>query len=146
MNKPNKFKIIMTLISLLLSVFCAYSQSNPILIGKTYTFYDGPQSVLNCSECDPIWDIKFLDKLNAVLISRQANKSSDYGSCKTNLKYKYNETTKTVTIIELNNKNVSSRCLNMFIGDWQWRKGKYYDMRFYSKIHQDCDFSPKLYN
>ena len=118
-----------------------YSQNNPLEIGHTYTFFDGTKGALNCSECDPIWEIKFIDRANAVLISRQANKSSEYGSCRTNLKYIYNSATKTVTIIEISNKNVSSSCLNMFIGDWQWKKGKFLDMRFYSKLHPECDFS-----
>jgi hypothetical protein len=119
----------------------SYSQKSPQVIGRTFTFYDGTRGELNCSECDPIWEIKFVDKSNAILISRQANKSSEYGSCRTSLKYKYNVATKTITILELNNNNVTPRCLNMFIGDWQWKKGRFFDMRFYSKLHPDCDFS-----
>ncbi len=132
------------LLSLLLTIFVSFhsfSQNSPRIIGQTFTFYDGIRGELNCSECDPIWEIKFKDKSNAILISRQANKSSDYGSCRTTVKYKYNSATKTITILELNNNNVSSGCLNMFIGDWQWKKGKFFDMRFYSKSHPDCDFS-----
>jgi hypothetical protein len=117
------------------------SQSNPFQIGKIYTFYDGSASVLQCYECDPIWEIKFIDKSNAILISRQPNKSSDYGSCRTNVKYKYNVKTKTVTILQLSNSSVSQECLNKFLGEWQWKKGKYFDMRFYSKNNLECDFS-----
>jgi hypothetical protein len=117
------------------------AQGTPRIIGQKFTFYDGERGALNCNECDPIWEIRFIDQTNGILISRRPNKSSEYGSCKTSLKYKYNAATKTITILQLSNNNVSSDCLNKFIGEWQWRKGKFFDMRFYSKSNPECDFS-----
>lgn len=117
------------------------AQSDPLVIGKQYTFYDGQNRILICEECDPIWDIKFLDNNNAILISRMPNKSENYGSCRSEVKYKYNSANKTVTILSISNNNVSSDCKNRFLGDWQWKKGKYPGMRFYSKNLFDCDFS-----
>jgi hypothetical protein len=125
-------------------IFCSIqsiAQNNPLVIGKIYTFYDGRNSVLQCYECDPIWDITFVDKNNAILISRMPNKKGQYGSCRSEVKYKYNPATKMVSIISISNPNVPEDCKNRFIGDWQWKKGKYLDMRFYSKNLSDCDFS-----
>ncbi len=138
----NMKNIYITLFTALSFTQVCFSQNSPKIIGKTFTFYGGPTGELNCNECDAIWEIKFKDASNAIMISRQPNKSSEYGSCRTTLKYKYNQTTKTITLLDLNNKNITNDCLNMFIGDWQWKKGKYFDMRFYSKSHPNCDFSP----
>jgi hypothetical protein len=117
------------------------TKDEPLIFGKLYTFYDGRNSVLRCEECDPIWDITFTDKNNAVLISRMPNKSGQNGSCRSDVKYQYNPSTKTVTIISVSNNNVSVDCKNKFIGDWEWKKGKAFDKRFYSKSMPDCDFS-----
>jgi hypothetical protein len=117
------------------------AQSNPLIIGKKYTFYDGRNRLLECYECNPIWEITFVDKNNAILISRKPEKSSQYGSCRSDVKYRYNLSSKTVTIISVSNEHVSDECKNKFLGDWQWKKGQFFDMRFYSKNILDCDFS-----
>jgi len=141
--KINEMTIFKCLIIIFLG-FCSIqleAQTAPLIIGKIYTFYDGRNSVLRCYECDPIWDITFTDKSNAILISRMPNKKGQNGSCRSEVKYRYSPTTKTISILSVSNPNVPGDCKNRFIGDWQWMKGKAFDMRFYSKSNPECDFS-----
>jgi hypothetical protein len=112
--------------------------SNHLKIGETYTFFDGPNSSLQCYECDPIWCIKFIDENTCELWTRPNN--STIQSCKTNASYSYDKNTQTITIISISNGNVTNGCLEKFIGDWQWKSGKFGE-RFYSIKYSDCDFS-----
>ncbi len=117
------------------------SHDQPILeIGKQYHFFDGSNNTFVCAECDPCWCIEFKDESSAKLWSKPCNGSSALKSCSSEVSYKFDENTNTVTILNVNNSNVSTECKNLFIGDWQWSNGKF-GMRFYSKSHPGCDFS-----
>jgi hypothetical protein len=113
---------------------------NALQIGKEYTFFDGSNGSLECPECDPVWCIKFIDETNAELWSRPLSSSSVLKSCSSNVTYKFDKTTNTVTILDIINSNVSSECKNRFTGEWQWADGKF-GKRFYSKNNAGCDFN-----
>jgi hypothetical protein len=43
--------------------------------------------------------------------------------------------------MSIDNNNVSKICKRKFLGDWVWSKGKFPQMRFYSKNNPGVDFS-----
>jgi hypothetical protein len=114
--------------------------SSPLILDKEYYFYDETDE-LNCPECDPCWKIKFIDKTNGELWSKPCSGSSVLKSCQSKFIYKYNEENKTVSIMSIDNNNVSKICKRKFLGDWVWSKGKFPQMRFYSKNNPGVDFS-----
>ena len=114
------------------------TKNSALTIGQKYYFFDGP-GLLECPECDPCWFIQFKDKQNALLWSSPCSGSSSLKSCSSDVSCRYEESTNTLTILSINNNNVSSECKTRFIGDWQWSEGKF-GKRFYSKNNPGCDF------
>ena len=114
--------------------------NNVLEIGKEYHFFDGLNGDLECYECDPCWCIKFNDESNAELWSKPCNGSSLLKSCSSEVSYKFDKKTNTVSILNITNNNVSFECQNQFEGDWIWSEGKF-GQRFYSKKNQGCDFN-----
>lgn len=113
------------------------SDKSPLLIGRTYTFFDGPNSDLQCPECDLAWYIKVLDTHYAELSSRETE--SGFPSCTSEVEYKYDDVSKTFTILNISNNNVSNNCKAGFLGEWKWRDGKFGE-RFYSVNNSAWDF------
>lgn len=112
--------------------------SSPIKLNQEYSFFDGADLTLSCTECDPIWSIKFIDNKKAELWSHPSNQAA-MKSCLTEVQYEYIGESKTINISSLNSANVSASCLTKFKGSWVWKDGKF-GMRFYSTSYPDCDF------
>ena len=100
-------------------------------IGSTYAFFTHGCD-FNCDECSSSWKIKFIDENNAELWSHTS--SSDYPSCKSDVKYKYDN--ETVTIISISNSNVSSSCKSSITGDYKYDSAK---KLFISTTDSDCN-------
>lgn len=115
------------------------SRESALQIGEKYNFFDGSNGKLECPECDPCWHIKFKDEKNAELWSEPCSGSTYLKSCRSDVSYKFDKTTNTVTILSIVNSNVSSECKNRFIGEWQWSEGEF-GKRFYSKNNPGADF------
>jgi len=107
-------------------------------VGEQY-YFEGSNGDLECPECDPCWCIKFKDETNAELWSKPCGGSTVLKSCSSDVSYKFDKTTNTVTILSIVNNNVSSECKNRFIGEWLWSEGQF-GKRFYSKNNPGCDF------
>ena len=108
-------------------------------VGEQYYFFEGSNGDLECPECDPCWCIKFKDETNAELWSKPCSGSTVLKSCSSDVSYKFDKTTNTVTILSIVNNNVSSECKSRFIGEWLWSEGQF-GKRFYSKNNPGCDF------
>jgi|688.fasta_scaffold1235258_1 hypothetical protein len=94
-------------------------ESEIFKIGSTYAFFIQGCN-FECAECDESWKLKFLDKENAELWSHSS--SSNFPSCKSEVKYSYQN--ETISIVSINNSNVSSQCISSIIGDYKYNSSK----------------------
>ena len=112
---------------------------NALDIGTEYNFYFDAKGDDVCSECDACWLIKFKDETSAELWSRPCSGSTILKSCNSDVLYTFDKKTNTLTILNINNSNVSSVCKNRFKGDWKWGEGKY-GKKFYSVRNPENSF------
>lgn len=124
---------------LILIVLSSCGEKNNLKLDNRYVFFDGTSNKLQCTECDPIWYVRFIDETTCELWT-ETGKSSSFPSCKSRGEYKYDLSTQTISLNTISNSNVSSQCLNNLIGEWKWTKGEFGE-RFYSVKNSDCDFS-----
>lgn len=94
-------------------------ESEILKIGSTYAFFTQGCN-FECTECNESWKLKILDNENAELWSHSS--SSDFPSCKSEMKYSYQN--ETITISSINNSNVSSQCISSIIGDYKYNRSK----------------------
>ena len=116
--------------------------SSVLHIGEKYYFYDA-NNELECQECDRCWCIIFNDVSHAEMWSEPCSKSS-LKSCTANVTYRFDRKTNTVTILNIDNENVTTDCKSRFKGEWAFSEGKF-GKRFYSKSHPGCDFNNSNY-
>jgi len=116
--------------------------SSVLHIGEKYYFFDA-NNELECQECDRCWCIIFNDVSHAEMWSEPCSKSS-LKSCTSNVTYRFDRNTNTVTILNIDNGNVTAGCKSRFKGEWTFSEGKF-GKRFYSKSHPGCDFNNSNY-
>ena len=102
-------------------------------IGSTYAFFTYGCE-FDCDECSSSWKIKFIDKSNAELWSHTS--SSDFPSCKSDVKYKYEN--EIISITRISNSNVSSSCKSSITGDYKYDSEK---RLFISTKDSDCNLN-----
>ena len=105
-------------------------------IGRTYEFICSDM-INNCQECDSRWFIKIDDNISATIYSSPST-NSILKSCMTQIDYKFNSETGSITIRKMPNSNVNYNCQKSFVGTWSFkRKGKK-GIGFYK--NSDCGF------
>lgn len=113
---------------------------DPLEFNSVYTFWDDNTPDANihfgCEECDPGWHIEFKNESTAVLYAEPTHESN-IRSCVSDVTYRYNSSTKVVTLLSISNNNVNNSCKNNFLGDWNWNEER---GRFYSQNHPGAAF------
>jgi len=103
-------------------------------IGSTYAFF-GSGCDFQCYECDPDWKIKFIDSQNAELWSH-SSRNDNLKSCMSSVKYSFNDDV--ITIISINNSNISSECKSGIKGSYKYDTSR---KLFVSMLNPKCNFT-----
>ncbi len=143
-------KIIIGVFSLLLFLQCSKKTNTEndsvVVIGKTYTFFDGvSDGPLKCYEGGDGWELEIIDESTIEIYSYGINpktfERTNVKSCLTQFKYKFDSETGVFEIMKGTNVNVSQQCLDKFVGKWICKKGQFFEKRFFSEKMNGVDFS-----
>ncbi len=108
--------------------------NDTLKIGSTYAFFTQGCD-FDCNECQESWKLKILDKENGELWSHFSSSDSPY-SCKSQIKYSYQN--ETISILSINNTNISSQCKSSIKGDYKYNSSK---KHFISIKNPDCNLN-----